>query len=183
VDNPFDRYRSGTQGPFSLPYAGIHKEADLSANHAAASPVEPTAGDYLSDGLGGLGIPREQALKLGAALGLVPEWSRESGRALAAPFVDPTAGNIAGASGEAALMAAPFGLGKVAKHLRHALTPSRDEVMAEALVRADPFGYRAAYPELGVNWAQMVKPAAKAGKLDQDPFLAIANDRQLGVVE
>jgi hypothetical protein len=93
--------------PFALPYAGIQPFADLSANHASAAPVEPTVGDYFSDALGGLGIPREQALKLGSAFGLFPEGFRESGRALAAPFVDPSAGNIAGAGFEAALTAIP----------------------------------------------------------------------------
>jgi hypothetical protein len=93
--------------PFALPYAGIHKEADLSGNYASAAPVEPAVGDYIADALGGLGIPREQALKLGSAFGLFPDGFRESGRALAAPFVDPTAGNIAGAGFEAALMGLP----------------------------------------------------------------------------
>jgi hypothetical protein len=93
--------------PFALPYAGIHKEADLSGNYASAAPVEPAVGDYIADALGGLGIPREQALKLGSAFGLFPEGFRESGRALAAPFVEPTAGNIAGAGVEAALTAVP----------------------------------------------------------------------------
>jgi hypothetical protein len=93
--------------PFALPYAGIHKEADLSGNYASAAPVEPAVGDYIADALGGLGIPREQALKLGSAFGLFPEGFRESGRALAAPFVEPTAGNIAGAGVEAALMGLP----------------------------------------------------------------------------
>jgi hypothetical protein len=60
----------------------------------------------------------------------------------------------------------------------------RDEVIAKALHRrADPWGYSAAYPELGVNWQQMLQPAAKAGKIDHDPFLAIANDRRLGAVK
>jgi hypothetical protein len=93
--------------PFALPYAGIQPFADLSGNYASAAPVEPTVGDYFSDALGGLGIPREQALKLGSAFGLFPEGFRESGRALAAPFVDPSAGNIAGAGFEAALTAIP----------------------------------------------------------------------------
>jgi hypothetical protein len=31
--------------PFALPYAGIHKEADLSGNYASAAPVEPAVGD------------------------------------------------------------------------------------------------------------------------------------------
>jgi hypothetical protein len=167
------------RAPFG--FFGIPKEADLSANHAAATPVEPTAGDYIADALAGLGIPREQALKLGAAFGLVPETFRESGRNLAAPVVEPTAGNIAGAGAEAAMTALPFGLGKAARHVKHALTPSRDDVMAEALVRADPGGYHAAYPELGVNWEQMLQSAAKAGKIKHDPFLAIANDRKLGI--
>jgi hypothetical protein len=93
--------------PFALPYAGIHQEADLSANHASAAPVEPAVGDYIADALGGLGIPREQALALGSAFGLVPQWSRDSGRAMALPFFEPTAGNIAGAGVEAALTAIP----------------------------------------------------------------------------
>jgi hypothetical protein len=93
--------------PFALPYAGIHKEADLSGNYASAAPVEPAVGDYIADALGGLGIPREQALKLGSAFGLFPDGFRESGRALAAPFFEPTAGNIAGAGVEAALTAIP----------------------------------------------------------------------------
>jgi hypothetical protein len=99
--------------PFALPYAGIHKEADLGANHAAAAPVEPAVGDYISDALGGLGVPREQALALGSAFGLVPQWSRDSGRAMALPFFEPTAGNVAGAGVEAALMGLPAA--KVAK--------------------------------------------------------------------
>jgi hypothetical protein len=166
------------RAPFG--FFGIPKEADLGVNHAAAAPVEPTAGDYIADVLGGLGIPREQALKLGAAFGLIPETFRESGRNLAAPVVEPTAGNIAGAGGEAALMALPFGLGKAAKYVGRALAPSRDEVMAEALHRADPWG-GAAYPDLGVNWEQMLQSAAKAGQMKHDPFLAIANDRKLGI--
>jgi hypothetical protein len=93
--------------PFALPYAGIHQEADLSANHASAAPVEPAVGDYIADALGGLGVPREQALALGSAFGLVPQWSRDSGRAMALPFFEPTAGNIAGAGVEAALTAVP----------------------------------------------------------------------------
>jgi hypothetical protein len=93
--------------PFALPYAGIHKEADLSGNYASAAPVEPAVGDYIADALGGLGVPREQALALGSAFGLVPQWSRDSGRAMALPFFEPTAGNIAGAGVEAALMAVP----------------------------------------------------------------------------
>jgi hypothetical protein len=97
--------------PFALPYAGIHQEADLSANHAAAAPVEPAVGDYIADALGGLGIPREQALKLGSAFGLFPEGFRESGRALAMPFVEPTAGNMVGAGVEAALMGLPAAKG------------------------------------------------------------------------
>jgi hypothetical protein len=167
------------RAPFG--FFGIPKEADLSVNHAAAAPVEPTVGDYIADALGGVGIPREQALKLGAAFGFVPEGAREGGRNLAAPVVDPTAENFAWAGGTAALMALPFGLGKAARHVKHALTPSRDEVMAEALMRAEPWGYQAAYPELGVNWAQMLQPAAKTGKMKHDPFLAIANDRKLGI--
>jgi hypothetical protein len=103
--------------PFALPYAGIHQEADLSGNYASAAPVEPAVGDYIADALGGLGIPREQALKLGSAFGLFPEGFRESGRALAAPFFEPTAGNIAGAGVEAALMGFPTvkGAAKAAK--------------------------------------------------------------------
>jgi hypothetical protein len=165
-----------------LPYAGIHQWSDLNSNHASASPTEPTAGNYLADALAWMGMPREQANRLGAAVGYIPEGFRESGRALAAPVAEPTAGNIAGAGVEAALMAAPFGLGKVGRHVGRALTPSRDEVMAEALHRADPWG-GTAYPELGVNWQQMLQPAAKAGRMDEDPFLAIANDRRLGVLK
>jgi hypothetical protein len=154
--------------------------ADLNSQHGSINPTQPTVGDYLSDMLASWGVPREQANKLGSAFGFVPQGMRESGRAMALPVAEPTAGNIAGAGVEAALMAAPFGIGKVAKHLGKAITPSRDEVMAEALHRADPWG-GTAYPELGVNYAQDLQSAAKTGRLKFDPFLAIANDRKLGI--
>jgi hypothetical protein len=174
------------RAPFG--FFGIPKEADLSANHASAAPVEPTAGDYITDVLGGLGIPREQALKLGAAFGLLPELSRESGRALALPIAEPTAGNIAGAGAEAAMMALPFGLGKAARHVKNALIPSGDVAIARNLHWADPKG-TAALPDLGFN-RYFVHPAQQAGhraaKIDKDDLpllMQIANDRKLGVLK